>query len=173
MLILHSEDAPFFLYAISRQKHKYLLVYAPAYGMAPSREVSALNYTTPEDAALARSANGRPLLWFDSSWDRQNGPSINAPRGMFSFVLAAVPPMIAKTGRTQLMRGRDGEEREAVEVELLLSEDQLSHQCWSCGHYESETDIQWTRMQRWFGEDYESLYCCARVSTTELKGLST
>jgi hypothetical protein len=66
MLIFHSEDAPFFLHAISRYKHKYQLVFAPAYGMASSREVAILNYTTPEDAALPLSTNGRPLLCLDS-----------------------------------------------------------------------------------------------------------
>jgi hypothetical protein len=173
MLIFHSEDAPLFLYAISRQKRKYQLVYAPAYGMASSREVAILNHTTPEDAALSLSANGRPLFWLDSDWDRENEPSISAPRGMHSLVLAAMPPVIVKTGRTRPMRERNGEEREAVEVELLLSEDQLSHQCWSCGHYETDVDIMWARMPRWFGEDDESLYCCARVSATELNAFST
>jgi hypothetical protein len=60
---------------------------------------------------------------------------------MHSIVLAAMPPVLAKTGRTQPMRERNGEEREAVEVELLLSEDQLSHKCWSCGHNETHVDI--------------------------------
>jgi hypothetical protein len=50
------------------------------------------------------------------------------PRGMLSAMLATEPPVIKKPGRTQPMRGRDGEEREpgALEVELLLSEDLTS-----------------------------------------------
>jgi hypothetical protein len=173
MLIFHSEADPLFVYAISRKKHHYQLVYARAYGMAPSREVAILNYTTPEDAALPLSACGRPLLWFDSDWERYNEPMIGAPREMFSIVLAAVPPVIAKTGRTQPMRGPNGEEREAVEVELLLSEDQLSHRCWSCGNFETDTDIKWARMPRWSGEDEESLYCCAGVRNCELSELGS
>jgi hypothetical protein len=166
MLIFQSSDATFFSYAISREKNKYQLVFAAAYGMAPSREVAILNYTTPEDATRPLSANGRPLLWFDSDWDRYNKPDITAPRGILSTVLTATPPVIVKTGRTQPMRGRDGEEREAVEVELLLGEDQLSHKCWNCGHYETDTDVQSERMARWLGEGGESLYCCTQVSAT-------
>jgi hypothetical protein len=173
MLIFHSEEDPLFVYAISRKKHHYQLVYARAYGMAPSREVAILNYTTPEDAALPLSANGRPLLWFDSDWERCNEASIGGPREIFSIVLSAMPTVIAKTGRTQPMRGPKGEEREAVEVELLLSEDQLSHQCWSCGHYETDSDIMWARMPRWLGEDDESLYCCARVSDSKANAIET
>jgi hypothetical protein len=170
MLIFHSSDAPLCYYALSREKNKYQLVYATANGMASSREVAILNHTTPEDAALTLSANGHPLLWFDSNWDRNNAPNMVAPRGMLSAVLAAEPPVIRKTGRTQPMHGRDGEEREAVEVELLLSEDQLSYRCWSCGHYETETDVQSGRMTRWHGEGYESLYCCEQVSVTAPRG---
>jgi hypothetical protein len=62
-------------------------------------------------------------------------------QGMHSLVLAAISPVIVKTGRTRPIRERNGEGCEAVEVELLLSEDQLSHQCWSCGHYETDVDI--------------------------------
>jgi hypothetical protein len=175
MLIFHSSDFSFLSYAISREKQKYQLVFAPAYGMVPGRDVAILNYTTPDDAILPRSANGRPLLWFDSNWDRNNQPDMTAPRGMLSVVLTARPPVIAKTGRTRPMRGRDGQEREAVEVELLLSEDQLSHQCWSCGRFESDTDILNLkgRMTCWFGQDDDSLYCCTQVSVTELRGLGT
>jgi hypothetical protein len=173
MLIFHSQDASFFAYAISREKRKYLLVFASAYGMIPLREVAILNYTTPDDAVLPRSVNGRPLLWFDSSWDRHNAPDMTAPRGMLSAVLAAIPPVIAKTGRTRPMHGRDGEEREAVEVELLLREDQLSHKCWSCAHFETDTDILVGRMTRWLGQDDESLYCCTQVTVTELSRLRT
>jgi hypothetical protein len=173
MLIFHSSDFSFFSYAISREKQKYQLVFAPAYGMVPGRDVAILNYTTPDEAVLPRSARGRPLLWFDSNWDRNNAPNMTAPRGILSVVLTAMPPVIAKTGRTQPMRGRDGEEREAVEVELLLSEDQLSHKCWSCGRFESDTDILVGRMARWHGEDDESLYCCTQVSVTELSRLGT
>jgi hypothetical protein len=157
----------------SRKKNKYRLVFAPAYGMVPGRDVAILNYTTSDAATLPTSTCGRPLLWFDSDWDRYNKPDITAPRGILSTVLAATPPVIAMTGRTQPMRGRDGEEREAVEVELLLSEDQLSHQCWSCGHYETDTDVQSGRMARWLGEGSESLYCCAQVSVTESSELSS
>jgi hypothetical protein len=66
MLIFHSEEDLLFVYAISRKKHHYQLVYARAYGMASSRKVAILNYTTPEDDALPLSTNGRPLLWPDS-----------------------------------------------------------------------------------------------------------
>jgi hypothetical protein len=173
MLIFHSSDFTFYAYAISRKKNKYRLVFAPAYGMVPGRDVAILNYTTSDVATLPTSTCGRPLLWFDSDWDRYNKPDITAPRGILSTVLAATPPVIAMTGRTQPMRGRDGEEREAVEVELLLSEDQLSHQCWSCGHYETDTDVQSGRMARWLGEGSESLYCCAQVSVAESSELSS
>jgi hypothetical protein len=173
MIVFHSGDASFFAYAISPEERKYLLVFAPAYGMIPLREVAILNYTTPDNAVLPRSVNGLPLLWFDSSWDRHNAPDMTAPRGMLSAVLAGIPPVIAKTGRIRPMHGRDGEECEAVEVELLLREDQLSHKCWSCGHFEADTDIHVGRMTRWLGEDNESLYCCTQVTVTELCRLRT
>jgi hypothetical protein len=148
MLSFRLSDSPLCSYALSREKNKCQLIYATAHGMALSSEVAILNHTTPEHTTLPLSANGRPLLWFDSNWDRNNEPDMTAPRGMFCAVLSAIPPVVVKTGRTQPMRARDGEEREAVEVELLLHEDQLSRQCWSCGRCETETDGQSWRMPR-------------------------
>lgn len=57
---------------------------------------------------------------------------------------------------------RKGKERVAVEVELLLEEDELARCCYYCGMPENDGEKD-HRFRRINGEGYESSYRCFRV----------
>ncbi len=103
--------------AISRKSPgTYLLVFARAYGMADTRVYAILNTSTPRSIVLANSAAGHPLIWPDSDLDRNFG----APGDVLAALKASDTQVIQPAGRTQRMHAKQGGEREAHEVELIL-----------------------------------------------------
>jgi hypothetical protein len=81
---------------------------------------------------------------------------------MVRALLDAEPPVVQKTGRTRAT-AINGGDREAVEIELLVDEDDLSRCCYYCGALETTSDVRDGRMERLSGEGYESTYCCSQV----------
>jgi hypothetical protein len=145
-------------FCISRKPpHTYRLMFARAYGMAVSREVLELNPSTPIDAPPALSPRGRPLVWIE-----EDGGHQSFRQGYAAALARADYPIVARTGRTRRVRRYSGGEVEAVEVEILLDEDQLSRGCRHCDDTELEHQPG-PRPARVGGKGYASVYCCVQV----------
>ncbi|KAH9921556.1 uncharacterized protein BXZ73DRAFT_51798 [Epithele typhae] len=146
----------------ARKPNTFLVVFSRAYGMASSRTYAVLNVSTPAAAPASLSPQGRPLIWLDSDLDRDPrnlGPS----KGVLAALLAAEPPVVRATGRTQRMHAAEGGERDAHEVEVLLAGDQLARCCWYCGASELNDDVrEGRRFERCPGsaDGAESSYRC-------------
>jgi hypothetical protein len=158
-------------YAIARKSpNTYILAYARAYGMAASREVAILNAFTPRSNSaptLPLSASGKPLIWIDTDLDR-DARNLGPEGGVLKALLAAEPPVIQSTGRTRGMHMTEGGLRDAGEVELLLTEDELARVCWYCSAIETETDVKDNdRFRSCGGEGYETTYMCSQVRSLQ------
>ncbi|EPS94156.1 hypothetical protein FOMPIDRAFT_1134853 [Fomitopsis schrenkii] len=155
-----------FEYAIARKAepnpNQYMLIFSRAYGMAATRNLATLNYSTTARAIEAPklSPAGRPLIWIDSDIDRIPGSLGPASGDMLSALLQASRPLIRPTGRTRMMIAQPGGARIAHEVEILLEEDELAHMCGYCGCPElAEPD----RFKRYGGSDARPEYICFTV----------
>jgi len=135
-----------------------------------------LNCTTPPSDKLGLSAEKRPFIWLDSDIDRDER-NLGPPGGMLSALLAADPPVIKATGRMEMMHSSEGGLREASEVEILLSEEDLGRVCFYCGTIEVVWD---DRFKQCGGQGYDSLYWCdqcskkstiSRVASSALKSI--
>ncbi|KAF8903923.1 hypothetical protein CPB84DRAFT_1773713 [Gymnopilus junonius] len=150
-----------FEYSIARKpNNQYLLIFGRAYGMVDTREVAILNYTTQRSEKIQLSADNHPLIWLDSDVDRDERDFVRTPGGMLAALEAAEPPIIRPTGRVRKMRAEKGGEREAAEVEILLSEEDLGRICYYCRMMETVSD---DRLERCGGEGHESVYRCQSV----------
>ena len=148
-------------FAIARKPmNQYLLIFGRAYGMAASREVDILNYSTPRAEKIELSEDGHPLIWLDTDLDRRNKNYLTPVGGMLAGLKSVEPPVIRPTGRTRKMHAATGGEREAAEVELLLSEEDLGRICYYCRAIETTSDA---RYEKCAGEGHESVYCCYSV----------
>ena len=147
--------------AIARKDgSQYVLVLPVPSGFIDNRQIAVLNYSTPPS-----SAPSPPRFWFDSDYDRKPDPFSS----LLSALLVAEPkPPIKLTGHTQRMSAELGGEREAVEVELLLTEEELAKACYYCGEVETEWDIRDQPFKHNGGEGYASTYECASVRTFAL-----
>jgi hypothetical protein len=157
-------------YGLARKSpNTYLLVYARAYGMAVCRYTAILNVSTPRSIsspALRLSTSGRPLIWIDADVDR-DPRNIGPEGGMLKALLAAEPPVFRSTGRTRGMYMPEGGLRDAGEVELLLTEDELARACWYCGVIEYEWRVSSNdRFVPCDGEGYQTTYMCSQVRSS-------
>lgn len=165
MFVFQCERLSAFQWAIARKNDsQYWFVLATPPGLIYDRKVAHLNYSTPsEPHPPPLSLKGRPYFWFDSSWDR----GVTAGPPLLSTLLSAEPrPPLRLTGSTQKMsiEGTLGGDREAVEVELLLSEDELCHVCYYCGKFEDMWEARDHYYTRNGGKGYMSTYSCGSVS---------
>nr|VWO95085.1 Nonribosomal peptide synthetase 1 (EC [Ganoderma boninense] len=167
MLIFTTPDVAkgSFKLAIARKSPgKYLLILARAYGMAETRVFAVLNSSTPSSTIAASSASGHPLIWLDTDLDR-DPRNLAPPRGVLGALQAADPPVIKLTGRVQRMHAKEGGERDAHEVEIVLSEDQLARCCWYCDALETDIDVRDDeRFKSCGGTGYASTYMCQQKS---------
>lgn len=153
--------------ASNANANHYLLIWAKGNGQLASRVFTELNVSTGSSEADVPqlSADGYPLIWFDSSIDRD--PRNLAPAGgTLAALLAARPPVLRLTGRKRLMSAPEGGEREAQEAEILLKEDELARVCSYCGLLESKTEEK--RWQKLSGDGYKTLYSCDLVRQSPL-----
>ncbi len=166
MLIFTSPDVAKgdFELAIARKSPgTYLLILARAYGMAASRVYAVLNSSTPSSTIPASSAAGHPLIWVDTDLDR-DPRNLGPPEGVLAALKAADVQVVQPTGRVQRMHAKEGGERDAYEVELMLDEDQFARCCWYCDALETDVDVRDNdRLQRCSGEGYTSTYMCSQV----------
>ncbi|KDR73037.1 hypothetical protein GALMADRAFT_228722 [Galerina marginata CBS 339.88] len=154
-------------YALARKPNNQLvLIFARAYGMLETRESAILNFTTPHSQKPQLSAENRLLIWLDSDVDRDDREFVKPPGGMLAALLAADPPIISTTGRTKMMSSAEGREREAVEVELMMSVDDLARICYYCHAIETDVDAREARFQVCGGDGFETQYCCNSCSTS-------
>lgn len=166
MLIFTSDNVAkggFELAIARRSPGTYLLILARAYGMAETRVYAVLNSSTPSSTVPASSPTGHPLIWLDTDLDR-DPRHLGPPEGVLAALMAADSQVVRPTGRVQRMHGKEGGERDAHEVELMLEEDQLARCCWYCNILETDVDARDnTRLQRCSGEGYTSTYMCQQV----------
>ncbi|KAF8958071.1 hypothetical protein BDZ97DRAFT_68892 [Flammula alnicola] len=157
-----------FEHAIARRNgNQYFLVLSRRYGLAPYREISHLNVSTPQSLTpLPQSIDGRPYIWLDCSSDHLEFIPHQNP-GILTALLNAEPrPIIKLCGLTRRMsapsgatdRYSEGEVIEVEKVELLLSEDELAHSCYYCGEVEMDGGENFERIG---GKAYSSTYGCA------------
>ncbi|KAJ7678085.1 hypothetical protein DFH06DRAFT_1033621 [Mycena polygramma] len=119
---------------LARDGTKWLLVTPKGNGFLESRQLAHLNYSSTSEAATTSSEH-RPCFWFDSDWDRQPQPWSD----LLAALLAIEPKgPLRRTGRTRKMSADMGGEREAVEVEVMLDEDELCKARRACGEFETE-----------------------------------
>ncbi|KAJ6538987.1 hypothetical protein B0H19DRAFT_1176524 [Mycena capillaripes] len=163
MLIFTSPDIAkgAFELAIARKSPgTYLLILARAYGMAATRVYAVLNISTPNSTVPVISASNRPVIWLDADLDR-DPRNLGPPQGVLAGLRAADKEVVRPTGRMQRMHATEGGERDAHQVELLLTEDQLARCCWYCHALEVDTDVRDNdRFPRCSGEGYSSTYMC-------------
>ena len=166
MLIFTSPDVAKggFELAIARKAPgTYLLILARAYGMAATRVFAVLNSSTPSSTVAASSADGHPLIWLDTDLDR-DPRNLGPPEGVLAALKAADAQVVKPTGRVQRMHAKEGGERDAHELELVLSEDQLARCCWYCDALETDVDVRDNdRFRSCGGEGYASTYMCHQV----------
>ena len=153
-----------------RSPGTFLIIFARAYGMAATREYAVLNTSTSRSTVPALSAAGHPLMWLDADLDRNFGAS----EGVFAALKTADAQIIQPTGRTQRIYAKQGGERDAHEVELILDEDQLARCCWCCDTLEVDTDVRDNDcFKHCSGEGYTSTYMCHQVGESIPYSFST
>lgn len=169
MLIFTSPDIAkgSFELAIARKSPgTYLLILARAYGMAATRVHAVLNVSTPRSTVSAFSPSNHPLIWLDSDLDRDPR---NLVQGILAALKAADKEVLRPTGRVQRMRAEEGGDRDAHQVELVLTEDQLARCCWYCDALEVDTDVRdHSRFPLCSGQGYASTYMCHNVRMRSL-----
>ncbi|KAJ6596945.1 hypothetical protein DFH09DRAFT_1023402 [Mycena vulgaris] len=141
---------------LARDGTKWLLVTPKGNGFLESRELAHLNYSTTSEPTTWSEAK-RPCFWFDSDWDRRPQPWSDLLAALLAIEPGKAP--IRRTGRTQKMTAEGGGEREAVEVELMMDEDELCKVCYYCGDFESNRlgEEPYPKIR---GDGYTSTYSC-------------
>ncbi|CAA7267069.1 unnamed protein product [Cyclocybe aegerita] len=161
-----------FDHAIARRNgNQYFLVLSRVYGLAPYREISHLNVSTPQSSTpLPLSNEGRPCIWLDCSTDRSDFIPLQNPSIVTALLNAQPKPIIKLCGLTRRISPPTGtdrysksEEIEVEKVELLLSEDELVHSCYYCGELEMDGSEHFERIG---GKGYNSTYGCAECMST-------
>ncbi|KAK7055218.1 hypothetical protein R3P38DRAFT_3385341 [Favolaschia claudopus] len=157
--------------ALARDGPKWLLVTPKGNGFLETRHLAHLNHsTTPtssNSSSNSTSAEGRPCFWFDSDWDRKPHPWSD----LLAALLSIEPkPPLRRTGRTQNMSmpAEEGGEREAVEVEVLLDEEELCHVCFYCGDLDTNR-VGEAPFAKVAGKGYASTYACSDCAALPLK----
>ncbi|KAJ7135494.1 hypothetical protein C8R43DRAFT_1021272 [Mycena crocata] len=149
---------------------KWLLVTPKGNGFLETRQLAHLNHSTAPSDAITSSDAGRPCFWFDSDWDRRPQPWSD----LLSALLTIEPkPPIQRTGRTQKMSAEMGGEREAVEVEMMLAEEELCKVCCYCGSFEIDR-LGEEKYSKVAGSEFTSTYschACNALSSKEKKAL--
>ncbi|KAK7683493.1 hypothetical protein QCA50_013327 [Cerrena zonata] len=137
---------------------EFHLILSRSTGFTPTQQFARLNSTSPRFQPLTLSKEGRPCIWLDVDYERD--PREFANQGAILEALLEAQPRapIRLTGRKRTMSGVGGE-REAVEVEVMLEEDELARCCYYCGSPENDWDGD-NRFRRLTGEGYESTYRC-------------
>ena len=154
-----------------RDGSEFQLILSRSTGFLPSQEFAKLNSSTARFQPLTFSKEGNPTIWLDVDYER-DPRGFTDPGSILGAMLEAEPRVpVRLTGRKKIVKG-DGEgkktgwaqdEREIVEVELLLEEDELARCCYYCGSPENDWDRNTGRFECLSGQGYESTYRCFRV----------
>ncbi|KAJ6493807.1 hypothetical protein DFH09DRAFT_946932 [Mycena vulgaris] len=166
MLILNCPRNPLPLVIVRDYNHYYLAFSRGYYGHCPTRFEGDFNRTTAGEEPHCLP-NGNPYIWLEPpvTWGSESGRE--ALERLISQLLEAQPrPPIRLTGRRRsIPRTDDGVQRlggEAVEIVIMLSEDELAHCCYYCAQPEDERDLRYKRIG---GEGHSSTYGCPNVRT--------
>ncbi|KAJ7678699.1 hypothetical protein B0H17DRAFT_102366 [Mycena rosella] len=148
-------------FVVARDDNHYYLVFSRAYyGHCPTRIMGDFNPTTAGDEPN-HLPNGHPYIWLEPPSGGEAG--VPQLQKLISQLLTAEPRApIRLTGRKRRMRGIDeGERAEAVEIVIMLSEEEFAHCCYYCGRPE-ETDGAPNEdlHKRIGGQGYSSMYGC-------------
>ncbi|KAJ6466808.1 hypothetical protein C8R45DRAFT_1020199 [Mycena sanguinolenta] len=151
---------------LARDGTKWLLVTPKGNGFMETRQLAHLNHSaTSTSGAITSSEAKRPCFWFDSDWDRRPQPWSD----LLAALLAIEPKApLRRTGRTQKMTAELGRERDAVEVEVMLDEDELCRVCFYCGDFDSNR-LGTDPYQKFGGDGFTSTYSCHSCSALPLK----
>ncbi|KZT27899.1 hypothetical protein NEOLEDRAFT_1176477 [Neolentinus lepideus HHB14362 ss-1] len=171
-------DRPLFIFstpkinlsmALHRRANRWYIVWGRAYGMAVTRWVSSLNSPRPTDPPTTAPPKGLEHLnhrfWFNPSCEE------NAEE-FLQDLLSATKPFIKVTGNSRREKaGRDPKnevEIDARQVEILVSDEELSRKCSYCGTWESDGDER-----RWYKveDGVDPVYWCGYCSKFERRGL--
>lgn len=160
-----------FNFVIVREcNHYYLAFNVGYYGHCATRMHAHFNPTTAEEKPR-RLPNGHPCIWLEPSDPSSHSFTVGKELDeLIGQLLEAQPRApIHLTGRKRGMRktDRDGVERrhDALEIMMLLTEDELAHCCYYCGWPEvAYGDDKDGRYPRIGGDGYESTYACWDVS---------
>ncbi|KAJ7467021.1 hypothetical protein FB451DRAFT_1093028 [Mycena latifolia] len=139
MFILNCPGLPF---SIAWDYNHYYLIFSRSfYGHCPTRIYAELNPTTAGDEPQ-HLPNGHPCIWLEPRNPRQ--PNKAGPEEVEELIpmLGVSGPRqvpIRLTGRRKRLSRADGrgQPTEAVEIVLMLNEDELAHCCYYCGMPES------------------------------------
>ncbi|KAJ7635853.1 hypothetical protein B0H17DRAFT_1149650 [Mycena rosella] len=147
---------------LARDGPKWLLVTPKGNGFLETRQLAHLNHSSE---TVTYSEAKRPCFWFDSDWDRQPQPWSD----LLAALLAIEPKAPLKgTGRTQKMSAEVGGERKAVEVEVMLDEDELCKVCYYCGDFETDR-LGAETYSKVNGDGFTSTYSCPACTALPLK----
>ncbi|KAF7369121.1 hypothetical protein MVEN_00239300 [Mycena venus] len=150
---------------IARDGTKWLLVTPKGNGFLETRQLALLNHSTQTSETITWSEVKRPCFWFDSDWDRQPQPWSD----LLAALLAIEPKVpLRRTGRTKKMIAELGGEREAVEVEVTMDEDELCKVCFYCGDFESNR-LGTGTFSKFEGEGFTSTYSCHSCTALPLQ----
>ncbi|KAJ7914849.1 hypothetical protein B0H13DRAFT_2001363 [Mycena leptocephala] len=126
-----------------------------------------LIFTSPDitkgsfELAIARKSPGTYLLILARAYGMAATRvhavlNVSTPRST-----AADKEVLRPTGRVQRMHAEEGGDRDAHQVELVLTEDQLARCCWYCDALEVDTDVRdHSRFPLCSGQGYASTYMC-------------
>ncbi|KAJ7173816.1 hypothetical protein C8R46DRAFT_123818 [Mycena filopes] len=150
---------------VARDGSKWLLVTPKGNGFLETRQLAHLNHSTTSEAAATWSETNRPCFWFDSDWDRRPQPWSDLLAAMLTIQPKAP---IRRTGRTQKMTAELGGERDAVEVEVMVDEDELCKVCYYCGDLEIDRLGEET-FPKVAGDGFTSTYSCHTCTALPMK----
>ncbi|KAJ7883450.1 hypothetical protein B0H14DRAFT_3432902 [Mycena olivaceomarginata] len=152
---------------LARDGSKWLLVTPKGNGFLETRQLAHLNHSTasPDAAAITWSDGNRPCFWFDSDWDRQPQPWSDLLEALLTIEPKAP---LRRTGRTQRMTAELGGERDAVEVEVMVDEDELCKVCFYCGDFDSDR-LGAETYPKIEGDGFTSTYSCGSCTSLSLE----
>jgi hypothetical protein len=144
---------------IVRDENHYYLAYSRGYyGHCPTRITADFNPTTAGGKPNSLP-NGYPYIWLEPTSLPKGENILDEVEGLISKLLVAQPRApIRPTGRKRAVPGVDGG---AVEIVIMLSEDELAHCCYYCGRPEEVYDPRYRRIG---GKGHSRTYGCPEVS---------
>lgn len=154
LLTFQLTDPPIALeLSLGRRAHSWHLVFGRAYGFVDSREIARLDLPAPPAPSVQHARH--PTFWLDpratSGWETPG-------RTLLDLLLSAEPRVLRRTGGTTRAGCGDTEGAgEAVEVEVLVPEERLSHWCAGHAEWEAVTNDE----ARWVAAGQE--YLCSTV----------